>query len=451
MKKLLALFLSMVMATFVFTSCGAPAEEPTEPTSDPATDTSAPESEPAAQAAEITMWTFPIGAFGDAATVEGFVDSFNAMYPDITVNVETLDYTTGDDQVTAAIEAGTAPDIIMEGPERLVANWGAKGLMVDLSDLMDDEAVADISAVSQAVLDACMAPSGEYYEYPMVMTTHCMAINYELFEAAGALQYIDEETRSWTTDDFVLAMEAVRDSGHAVPGIIYSGGQGGDQGTRALVTNLYGASFTNDDFTAYTINEEAGVKGLTLLSDMVSNGSLTHDAGIAAADELQLFANGTSAITLAWNAANEATYASQAAFTPFAMNFPSDDGVAELQGGIWGFGVFDNGDQAKIDASKTFIEFLADDQTQGPISVAATGFFPVRASYGNVYAGTENEERMGIYASFLPNLGAYYQVAPAWPEQRTAWWNMLQQVFSGTDVQTATDDYIATVETAMAE
>ena len=71
-----------------------------------------------------------------------------------------------------------------------------------------------------------------------------MAINYEVFEQAGALQYLDEETRTWTTDDFVKAMETIRDSGlAAVPGILYCGGQGGDQGTRALVNNLYSGTY----------------------------------------------------------------------------------------------------------------------------------------------------------------------------------------------------------------
>ena len=31
------------------------------------------------------------------------------------------------------IEANNAPDLIFEGPERLVANWGAKGYLVDLT------------------------------------------------------------------------------------------------------------------------------------------------------------------------------------------------------------------------------------------------------------------------------------------------------------------------------
>ena len=46
-----------------------------------------------------------------------------------------------------------------------------------------------------------------------------MAINYEVFEAAGALQYIDEETRTWSTDDFVAAMEAIRPPSTTAPSL----------------------------------------------------------------------------------------------------------------------------------------------------------------------------------------------------------------------------------------
>ena len=67
----------------------------------------------------------------------------------------------------------------MEGPERLVANWGAKGLMVDLSDLWTDDQKADISASVEA---ACKDSSGAYYEFPLCMTAHCMAINKTVFE-----------------------------------------------------------------------------------------------------------------------------------------------------------------------------------------------------------------------------------------------------------------------------
>ncbi|HUM84783.1 MAG TPA: extracellular solute-binding protein [Lachnospiraceae bacterium] len=402
-------------------------------------------------ATAITLWTYPIGNFKDSATVEGFIKSFNEKYPNITVTVEYLDYKNGDDQVNTALEAGTAPDVIMEGPERLVSNWGAKGKMVDISDLWTDEAAKDIAATSQAVVNACKNSSGVYYEYPLCMTTHCMAINYEVFEKAGALQYIDQTNRTWTTENFIKACQAVRDSGLVqTPGVVYCGGQGGDQGTRALVTNLYGASYTNAEHTEYTINSEKGVKALKQLVSMTQDGSLSYDAGIVASDELQLFANGTSAMTLAWNASNEATYASQVSFTPYAMAFPTDSGDPQLCGGIWGFGIFDNKDAAKIAAAKQFIQFICDDATQGPTSVKATGFFPVRSSFGNVYAGTADETRMTTYLSFMKYLGDYYNVTPGWTEQRTAWWNMLQQVFNGTDAQTAADAFVQTSNAAIA-
>lgn len=390
------------------------------------------------EAVEISLWTYPIGDWGKPEVVSEIIAKFNEKYPNITVTHQLLDYSNGDAQVNTAMEGGTVGDIIMEGPERLVSNWGANGKMVDLSDMWTDEMKADMASAS--IEKACQWTDGAYYEYPLCMTTHCMAINYETFEAAGALQYIDEETRTWTTDDFVKACEALRDAGYSVPGIVYCGGTGGDQGTRALVRNLYSADFTDAEHTKYTMNSENGIKGLQLLIDMVNDKSMTYDAGIVASDELTLFANGTSCMSLCWNASNWANYASQTNFTPFAMTFPSDDGQPELDGGIWGFGIVDKGDQAKIDAAKTFIDFVCNDESQASDSVYATGFFPVRSSLGDIYAGTE-KEGYSEFMMFMPYLGDYYNVTPKWAEQRTAWFEMLQAAFSSGDAASALAEY----------
>lgn len=448
MKKALALVMAGAMALSMV-ACGGGSTSTSTATSG-STAASTGTSTASGTATEITLWTYPIGSWQKEETVNGFIAEFNKQYPDIKVNVEYLDYTNGDDKVTTAIEAKNTPDIIFEGPERLVSNWGAKGLMVDLSDLWTEEATADISQTSEAVVNACKGTDGKYYEYPMCMTAHNMAINYELFEETGALQYIDQETRAWTTDNFVKALETLRDSGKVMtPAIVYCGGQGGDQGTRALVNNLYSGTYTNADHTAYTANNAENVKALELLQKLNSEKALTFDPALQASDELQMFANGTAAMTFCWNASNEATYAEQVTFTPYAMNFPTDDGKVELCGGIWGFGIFNNGDDAKIEAAKTFIKFICDDATQGPASVQATGFFPVRASFGNVYAGTENEERMATFQTFLPNMGDYYNVIGGWTEQRTAWWNMLQEVGNGSDVQAAADKFVETSNAAI--
>lgn len=456
MKKFLALLLVGAMSLSLVACGGGSTEKTTEEA--PATEEAeapAPATEEAeapaetAVAGDITLWTYPVGKFGDAEAVSGIVTAFNEVYPDVNVTVEYLDYTSGDDQVTAAIEAGTTPDLVLEGPERLVANWGAKGKMVDLSDLWDDDTKADIVANSAAVEAACKAANGAYYEYPLCMTTHTMAVNQELFEAADAMQYINED-RTWTVENFEKALQALKDYGVETTGVVYCGGQGGDQGTRALAMNLYNASWTDADHTTWTMNSEEGVKGLQQLVDWVDAGLLSSDAGIVASDEIQMFANETIAMSFCWNAANQLTYAAQTAFTPYPVAFPSEDGVPELCGGIWGFGIFDNGDAAKVDAAKAFIKFVCDDAAQGPKSVALTGFFPVRASFGNIYAGTEDEERMTMYASFAQWLGDYYNVTLGWAEQRTAWWNLLQQIFSGEDVQTAADNYVTTCNEATA-
>ena len=209
-----------------------------------------------AAGANIKLWTYPIGGWGKDETVQELISSFNAKYPDIKVTVEYLDYTNGDDQVNTAIEGGSAPDLVMEGPERLVANWGAKGLMVDLSDLWTDDQKADISA---SVESACKDSSGAYYEFPLCMTAHCMAINKTVFEAADAMQYVDAENHTWTTDNFLKAVQAVYDSGKTDVGAIYCSGQGGDQGTRAIINNMYGGTFTDAAHTKYTADSAENV------------------------------------------------------------------------------------------------------------------------------------------------------------------------------------------------
>ena len=125
----------------------------------------------------------------------------------------------------------------MEGPERLVANWGAKGKMVNIADLFDE---TDKAEINPAALNACFADANTAYEYPLVMTAHCMAINKTVFEAADAMQYLDAESHTWTTENFLKAMEAVHTYTDAQVGAVYCVGQGGDQGTRALVNNLCG-------------------------------------------------------------------------------------------------------------------------------------------------------------------------------------------------------------------
>ena len=450
MKKQVSALLAAGMAASLLVGCGggaasssaAPASTAESTTSEAAPAESTEDA--ASQAADITLWTYPIGKWGDSDSVNELLADFNAQYPDIHVTVEYLDYTNGDDQVNTAIEGGSAPDLVMEGPERLVANWGAKGLMADLSDLWTDEQKADISASVEA---ACKSSDGAYYEYPLCMTAHCMAINKTVFEAADAMQYVDEDTHTWTTENFLKAVQAVYDSGKTDVGAIYCSGQGGDQGTRAIINNMYGGTFTDAAHTKYTADSAENIKAIQALYDQ---DGINFDASINGGEEITLFRNGTLQMAFCWNIAQQTNSDNGPAGTTnngddiLFMAFPTDSGDPQLCGGIWGFGIFDNGDDNKIAASKTFIDFMANsDETAKAVKTST--YFSVKNSLSDLYA---DDAIMSEYQKLMPYLGDYYQVVPGWAEARTAWWNMLQQVGSGADVTTAVNEFCTTANAA---
>ena len=443
MKKLIAMLLALVMVLGLC-ACSvetAPAATEAPKAEAPAADApaaEAPAEEPAAPAAasEITLWTYPIGGWGNQETVDALMADFEAA-TGIKVTVEYLDYTNGDDKVNTAIEGGSAPDLIMEGPERLVANWGAKGLMVDISDLIDE---TDVSELNPAAYAACVTAEGATYEYPLVMTAHCMAINKTVFEAADAMQYLNAETHTWNSvEDFWKAIDAVYAYTGAQVGSVFCGGQGGDQGTRALVNNLKGGTFTTADHTAYTWDSAENVAALEALKACEG---IEFDEGIVGGDEIAYFYQGQLNVAFCWNIAQQLNPNSAGTGAGLNVNgdeilfmaFPSDT-TAQLCGGIWGFGIFNNGDDAKIAAAKEFIKYMCDSEATAD-AVKAANYFAVRntaegTDLSNIWA---DNAIMAEYNVLMPMLGDYYQVTAGWAGARTAWWNMLQEVESTDDI-----------------
>ena len=126
------------------------------------------------------------------------------------------------------------------------------------------------------------------------------------------------------------------------------------------------------------------------------------------------------------------------------MAFPAE-GTPALQGGIWGYGIFNNGDESKIEAAKTFIKYMCDSEHTLD-AVRASNFFAARSAaegtdLSDVWA---DNEIMNEYTKLMPFLGDYYQVTTGWAAARTAWWNMLQQVG-------ASDGSVEAISAAVAE
>lgn len=451
LKRVLALGLSAAMALSLAACSSGTTGETKAPETQPVTETKpADNGGGSAAATEITLWTYPIGNWGKEDAVKALTDAFKAD-TGISVKVEYLAYADGDDKVNAAIAAKSAPDLVMEGPERLVANWGASGYMVDLGDMLSDTDRAEIQA---SVLDACTAADGSVYEYPLVMTAHCMAVNLNAFKEAGADQYLDLETHTWTTENFIKAVQALYDHYGETVGAVYCAGQGGDQGTRALVNNLYGGTFTDAAHTTYTWDDPLNVKALEQLKSM---DGIAFDASLAGGDEITKFYQGVLKMAFCWNIAqqlnpNAADTGAEKTVTGddiAFMSFPSETGESKLQGGIWGFGIFDNGDAAKIEAAKQFINYMANSEHTVD-AVKTANYFPVRSAAGGVDLTTmwADEPIMDEYQVLMPQLGDYYQVTKGWAQARTSWWNMLQKVGEGADVAETVAAYAAEANAA---
>ena len=441
MKKQIALMLAGLM-TLGLVACGAnPAADDKTPAANGGQD---------AKGVELSLWTYPVGQWGDQATVDKLMADFKAE-TGITVNVEYLAYKDGDDKINTAITAKNTPDLVLEGPERLVANWGVKGYMVDMSDLLDDQ---DKQEIMPEALAACTTEDGKVYEYPLVMTAHSMAVNLDAFKEAGADQYLDLETRTWTTENFFKAVSALEAKFGKNIAAVYCGGQGGDQGTRALINNLYGGTFTNPDHSEYTWDQPENIKAIT---ELLGTKGINFDAAIVGGDEIANFYKGIFKIAFCWNIQQQlnpnnangepgkTVNGEEIAF----MAFPTATGDPKLQGGIWGFGIFDNGNAEKIEAAKTFVKYMTDSKHTIDAVKTAT-FFPVRSAaegtdLTNVWS---DNEIMADYQVLMLYLGDYYQVTKGWSQARTSWWTMLQKIGQGADISSTVATFNAEANAA---
>ena len=256
MKKIIAMLLALVMV-FAFAACGkqpaapaaAPAAEPAAPAAEPA----APAAEPAAPAAEpvtITYCNFNANG-GQEGTLDEMVAAFEAEYPNIKVEVETIAYDDYFTQMQTRVAGGTAPDCYELNIENFAA-YANKGLLGEIT--------GDFSGLNATAL-AAFNVGGVQYGLPESFSNVVLIYNKDLFDQAG-VAYPDSD---WTQDDLQAAAEAIRALGDDIFGIW----QPITYNEFFKVVAQYGGALLNEDRTQFTINSPENIAAAQALVDRV--------------------------------------------------------------------------------------------------------------------------------------------------------------------------------------
>ena len=376
---------------------------------------------------EITWWAFPVftqeKAHDGVGTYEKeIIKAFEKANPDIKVKLETIDFKSGPEKITTAIEAGTAPDVLFDAPGRII-QYGKNGKLAELNDLFTNDFVKDVN--NNQIIQASKA-GDKAYMYPISSAPFYMALNKKMLKEAGVLDLVKE---GWTTADFEKVLKALKAKGYT-PGSLFSNGQGGDQGTRAFISNLYGGSVTDDKVTKYTTDSPNFVKGLNKAVSWIKDGLMPNGSQFDGGADIQNFANGQTSYTVLWAPAQKGIQAKllkASGVEVVEVPFPSDNGKPALEYLVNGFGIFNNKDKKKVEAAKKFVKFIADDKKWGPKNVVRTGAFPVRSSFGKLY----NDKRMETISTWTKYYSPYYNTIDGFAEMRTLWFPMLQSVSNG--------------------
>ena len=395
---------------------------------------------PAVQAEEqvtITYWNFPNFTNDkefpksedyDAALIK----AFEAKYPNIKVEYQKLDFTDGPAKIETALQSKTNPDVIYDAPGRVI-DWASKDYLVSFDEV--DASALNASAVKASSYD------GKLYLYPQGIAPFLMAVNTQLTDKLGVtdLLPLGNPDRNWTVEEFQKFLEAVKEKdSEVIPTVLYAKSQAGDQGPRAFVSNLFGSWITNDDVTEYTINNEAGVKALEWIKEQAPTGILGQGASLEAKDALEYFKSGKAALTILASPGLSAQWKDVDGLTWKFLPFPNADKAPKYEYLVAGPAVFDNGDDAKIEAAKKFVDFMVNDEEWGKRTLLATGNFSAKGE-----TGLYDNEELKFAESLSDKFGAYYNTIPGYAKMRPLWFPMLQGILSGDgDVKEAVNSFV---------
>ncbi len=234
---------------------------------------------------KLVIWSW--GADDEKKSREKVVEDFEKAHPDIEVEhsvIPTADHV-WDQKMTAALAAGTGPDVIQMSPDYY-------GLYTDYYEDLKPYVDKDGTDLSTVITDGMLAPyyrpDGKLEGMPLLENTFVLAYNKDLFDKCG----VSYPTADWTWDDVAAAAKK------------FVSGKGADA-TYGIVNHWIDPQFAlickggaaySDDLKTCQLNSQEVKDGLSLFAGLVQSGAMPDDTAAKSLPKEQLFVSGHAAM-----------------------------------------------------------------------------------------------------------------------------------------------------------
>lgn len=348
----------------------------------------------------LEVWA--MGAEGEA--LPELASTFMAENPDVTVNVTPVPWDSAHDKFTAAIAAGTTPDLAQVGTTWM-GEFVGLGALDATPDLIDPDKFF-AGAQQTTVVD------GVSYAVPWYVETRLVYYRTDIAEQAGLTQ---------TPSDWDGLKEMARQmqaNGGARWGIaLQPGGTGSWQTVLPLMWSN-GGQIVNEDVTEFTFDQQENVDALAYYQSFFTE-QIANSAPVEGTTESD-FVSGQVPMFISgpWMmAAVEAAGGEGFADRYDVMTMPQAEVSASFIGGS-NLAVFRN--TQNRDAAWKFVDFLTQEQTQVEWFGLTTDLPSVQSAWdAQALAGDDK----------LAKFGTQLETAYAPPSIRT--WEQIADVFDG--------------------
>jgi multiple sugar transport system substrate-binding protein len=297
----------------------------------------------------LTMWDAQ--TTGDHAVLVQLANEYHALHPKVNIQVLTGGSSTGDllPKVTAALAAGTAPDICYIYGS-YAANIAASGKTVNLASQIHSPGYdwSDFYPASQQTV----SPGGKVIGFPALIDNLSVIYNKKLFAAAG----VPPPSPNWTWPEFRAVAKKMTNSAKHIYGVNYPiGGDPLDTSWR-LFPGLWqrGGQILSPDHKQALFNSAAGVADLTVWQQMAT---IDHSVYLdpTANNAQPLFTGGHLAMFVSgpW----EVPVLNQAHVDWGDVPLPAVNGNHQTVSGPDNWVIFNNG-TARVNASIAYMKWL---------------------------------------------------------------------------------------------